>query len=247
MDSNVNTMMLSTVSALCVQLSPALHERVLKIVFDFATSHLLLHFGKLFGWICSYVTRANTTTSLARFIPYLTNTIVGLCSSHAVLGDSDADESEVDAALEWNLHLIARIVEYTGLELVKYQSHIHTILSKVLPIASLNARNLGCKLLRHVLFSLTETYMIEGSPFTKTQNQLSPRKLFAFRYYYAIFFSLLFYSYDLRGSSLGAHGNLEIEWHVPSNDEIAFAQSLLNDFYYPTLSSLSGFVDEGLC
>lgn len=216
--------------ALFQQLSPSLFETTLQKLFRWVTTNLLLTSAKTVGGICASATRANAALTFRVFLPHLSSRITSLVAQHATDNDPDADDNEIDDELQWYLSIITRLVKRSGPELLKVREMIMDLLQGTLHLASKKASKLGGKLLRQTLKALMDIYPTDGHILTRKQREALADDPVA--------------QFNLRGSTPGPYEGLDVEWHVPSQEEVDFAEELVSTFYDPAVESIEALLAQ---
>ena len=222
-ERSLSSLLTRAVQHMCVQLSPDLLKMVVKRLFRFITTELVLENAKHIGLLCYSAARADPGLALATLLPYMADRVLDLAPAHATVHEAEADETVVDDELMWYLALLARLVKYAGAALLVYKKELLEVLHATVPLASRAASKLGCKMLRHTLIALVGLYPREYrsvAPEKWEELLKTPKRLF-----------------DMRGKSPGVE-DVAVEWHVPSQPEIDFAEELLAAFFDTALDQL---------
>lgn len=108
-----------------------------------------------------------------------------------------------------------------------------SVLDRGLKLVSYKAAKLAGKLLRHVLIAMVDTYPVDLRALSAVEYEKhagDPAALF-----------------DLRGKLYdpGEPSEVGIRWHVPSPEEIAFAEELMARYYTPAVKHLVSLPSSG--
>ncbi|PKU42955.1 proteasome activator complex subunit 4 [Limosa lapponica baueri] len=157
--------------------------------------------------------------SLKLFVPHCCNVI-----THLTVNDDVLHDEELDKELLWNLQLLSEITRVDGKKLLPYREQLGKILQRTLHLTCKQGYILSCNLLHHLLRSATLIYPTEycsvPGGFDKPLSEYFPIKDWG---------------------KPGDLWNLDIQWHVPSSEEINFAFYLLDTFLQPELTKLEHY------
>uniref|UniRef100_A0A8C3LK93 Proteasome activator subunit 4 n=1 Tax=Chrysolophus pictus TaxID=9089 RepID=A0A8C3LK93_CHRPC len=146
------------------------------------------------------------------------------CCSFVPLDDDVLRDEELDKELLWNLQLLSEITRVDGKKLLPYREQLGKILQRTLHLTCKQGYILSCNLLHHLLRSATLIYPTEycsvPGGFDKPLSEYFPIKDWG---------------------KPGDLWNLDIQWHVPSSEEINFAFYLLDTFLQPELTKLEHY------
>uniref|UniRef100_A0A8C3XZU5 Proteasome activator subunit 4 n=1 Tax=Catharus ustulatus TaxID=91951 RepID=A0A8C3XZU5_CATUS len=138
--------------------------------------------------------------------------------------DDVLHDEELDKELLWNLQLLSEITRVDGKKLLLYREQFGKILQRTLHLTCKQGYILSCNLLHHLLRSATLIYPTEycsvPGGFDKPLSEYFPIKDWG---------------------KPGDLWNLDIQWHVPSPEEINFAFYLLDTFLQPELTRLEQY------
>lgn len=228
MEKGMNLYLGSTCGLVFQQLSTPLFDKCLDKLFRWMTSNIILTSLKTAATLCFRATEARPAATLAKFVPFFADRVLSLAAQHKTVDREDAeqaDEKEVDDELIWYLGLLARTVKHAGAELLPYRETLVDVLRHTLPLVSTEASHLAGKLLRHTLRALADHYVADRSsvaPDVRTRLEAAdPVALF-----------------EMRGTTTGAYTDPQIQWHIPSAAEMAFAEELVRTFFNPALERL---------
>uniref|UniRef100_A0A8B9PYW3 Proteasome activator subunit 4 n=1 Tax=Apteryx owenii TaxID=8824 RepID=A0A8B9PYW3_APTOW len=146
------------------------------------------------------------------------------CLSLVSPDDDVLCDEELDKELLWNLQLLSEITRVDGKKLLPYREQLGKILQRTLHLTCKQGYILSCNLLHHLLRSATLIYPTEycsvPGGFDKPLSEYFPIKDWG---------------------KPGDLWNLDIQWHVPSSEEINFAFYLLDTFLHPELARLEHY------
>ncbi|XP_078505604.1 proteasome activator complex subunit 4 isoform X2 [Lissotriton helveticus] len=221
LESLVELGLSSTFSTILTQCSLEIFKVALGKVFNYAISNIFETrvSGKMAADMCRATVKCRPAESLKLFLPHCCAVIMSLTTNEDVL-----QEEELDKELLWNLQLVSEITRVDGEKLLPYREQLVQILSRTLHFTCKQGYILACNLLHHVLRSTTLIYPTEycsmPGGFDKPLSEYFPIKDWG---------------------KPGDLWNLDIHWHVPSPEEIAFAFHLLDSFLQPELLKLERY------
>ncbi|KAJ7327828.1 Proteasome activator complex subunit 4 [Desmophyllum pertusum] len=214
----------STFHAILMQSSPKISQCALEQLFAFCANKVLETkvAGKMASDMCRAAARTNATATLKIFVPHCCSVIEHLTSVEGV-----AEEEEVDDQLLWNLQILSEVVRSSGS--LEYKDKLIAAIKSTIHLKCKEAATLGATLLEHMLRPLAKIYPMEwrsvlvdfGTPPTEhlfIRDWGKPGDLF----------------------------NLNIQWHIPSEEDKLLAKELLDTFLQPELTRLEKFLDESL-
>uniref|UniRef100_A0A8C1PZP3 Proteasome activator subunit 4a n=1 Tax=Cyprinus carpio TaxID=7962 RepID=A0A8C1PZP3_CYPCA len=218
LESLVELGLSSTFSTILTQCSMEIFQVALGKVFNFATTNIFeTHVaGRMVANMCRAATKCHPAEALKLFLPQCCNAILQISAYEEVL-----NEEELDKELMWNLQLLSEVTRVDGDQLLLYRSQLVQILQLTLHLKCKQGYNLACKLLYHILRSMSLIYPREycsmpGGVQQHTDTYL-PIK-----------------DWGRPGDLL----NLGIQWHVPSTEEREFVFYLLDLLLKPELQRL---------
>uniref|UniRef100_A0A8D2NT94 Proteasome activator subunit 4 n=1 Tax=Zosterops lateralis melanops TaxID=1220523 RepID=A0A8D2NT94_ZOSLA len=218
LESLVELGLSSTFSTILTQCSKDIFKVALEKVFNFAVSNIFETrvAGRMVADMCRAAVKCRPEESLKLFVPHCCNVITHLTGNDDVLHDE-----ELDKELLWNLQLLSEITRVDGKKLLLYREQFGKILQRTLHLTCKQGYILSCNLLHHLLRSATLIYPTEycsvPGGFDKPLSEYFPIKDWG---------------------KPGDLWNLDIQWHVPSSEEISFAFYLLDTFLQPELTRL---------
>uniref|UniRef100_A0A673KK60 Proteasome activator complex subunit 4A n=1 Tax=Sinocyclocheilus rhinocerous TaxID=307959 RepID=A0A673KK60_9TELE len=206
----------STFCTILTQCSMEIFQVALEKVFNFATTNIFeTHVaGRMVADMCRAATKCHPAEALKLFLPHCCNAILQI--SAKVL-----NEEELDKELMWNLQLFSEVTRVGGDQLLLYRSQLVQILQLTLHLKCKQGYNLACKLLYHILRSMSIIYPREYCSVPSGVQQHSDTYL-------------PIKDWGQPGDLL----NLGIQWHVPSTEEKEFVFYLLDLLLKPVLQCL---------
>uniref|UniRef100_A0A8C3LMS3 Proteasome activator subunit 4 n=1 Tax=Chrysolophus pictus TaxID=9089 RepID=A0A8C3LMS3_CHRPC len=221
LESLVELGLSSTFSTILTQCSKDIFKVALEKVFNFAISNIFETrvAGRMVADMCRAAVKCRPEESLKLFVPHCCNVI-----THLTVNDDVLRDEELDKELLWNLQLLSEITRVDGKKLLPYREQLGKILQRTLHLTCKQGYILSCNLLHHLLRSATLIYPTEycsvPGGFDKPLSEYFPIKDWG---------------------KPGDLWNLDIQWHVPSSEEINFAFYLLDTFLQPELTKLEHY------
>ncbi|RWS28736.1 proteasome activator complex subunit-like protein [Leptotrombidium deliense] len=211
----------STLNSILNQCSPEIYESALDKVFDYLSNRILEAkvAGKYAADMCRSFAKVFPDKALKKFVPHFSKLVLALSSSDEVL-----EEDILDQHLVFSLLILSEVVRCNGKYLLEYRDTLVKVLDRSLKMKSRNGYMYGCALLRNALKALTAVYPLDMKSFSESWEEMSDfSKTSPIQYW---------------GKS-GDLKNLNMKWHIPSHDEVEFAQQLLDDILLPKLIELN--------
>jgi proteasome activator subunit 4 len=204
------------------QLSSELHEQCAKKVFSFVSNEFLINARKNIGHMCSSLSFADPKITLALFVPMCYDRLV----EHTDSGDKLRQLTETE--IQWYVHILSQVVFRTGPHVLKYRNQLNKIIeltwdSDAKPIVKSSG-----KLIRNLLRSLTFVYPSD----VRSANHVE-------------WHSDEFSKQHWRSWGVFPKLNeLQINWHISSQEELDYATDLLNTFVQPPMQRIRQHVEE---
>ncbi|KAK5174038.1 Proteasome activator BLM10 [Saxophila tyrrhenica] len=204
-EENVVNTLPATFSPLLASLSPELYDVALEHVARFVSNHVVHQARDAMAFICNAMVKISPKKALGRLLPDLISSIRTEISENGA-GSTRTTGSEIlprDRALVWHVSLLSMCVVHVGKDILEFQEDLFSIANymqdtcKGIPLVHVS------NFVHHLLLNLTVTYTIDYSLFNKSELE--------------------------KGLSTESWGRtvdpttLEIQWHVPEQEELAFA------------------------
>ncbi|XP_039595074.1 proteasome activator complex subunit 4A isoform X2 [Polypterus senegalus] len=223
LESLVELGLSSTFSTILTQCSKDIFKVALEKVFNFATTNIFETrvAGRMVADMCRAAAKCHPEESLKLFVPHCYNAI-----THLTVNEDVLHEEELDKELLWNLQLLSEITRVDGDKLLQYRGQLVQILQQTLYLKCKQGYMLSCNLLHHLLRSTALIYPTEycsiSEGFDRPLSEYFPIKDWG---------------------KPGDLWNLNIHWHVPTNEEISFIFYVLDTFLQPELVKLQRHAD----
>eukprot|EP00040_Diaphanoeca_grandis_P028219 m.163095 g.163095 ORF g.163095 m.163095 type:complete len:1879 (-) comp31279_c0_seq2:255-5891(-) len=218
------------------QISPSFYMTALNKLFRWISSNIIVHIGKTVGNVCCGAAVVNPEVALKVFIPFLTEQVLGLMAHHKTIEEADADgaEDKIDDELMWYLHILSRVIKDSGEAVIPYSDAIVQVLTRGLHLKWFKPAKFCGKMLRHLLCSLTCTYVTDNHTLNPSERQhweTDPLKVFNRR---------------CNSPDITSTEELDVQWHIPTCPELEFAEQLTQLFYTPAVQTLTNFIEGSL-
>ncbi|GAB6022437.1 hypothetical protein CHUAL_006550 [Chamberlinius hualienensis] len=129
---------------------------------------------------------------------------------------------EADKELLYNMLLLQELVCCDGRFLLPYRDTLLRVLRRILRLQDKDGRLIMCHTLKNILRSLTNTFLLEhrsaNEPHGVSEDKTLPLKLW--------------------GKTMKVK-DIKIEWHVGNDEEVQFAQDLVNEFLTAEIDRLT--------
>ncbi|KAK7468647.1 Proteasome activator BLM10 [Stygiomarasmius scandens] len=215
----------------CLHLSDQLFDLVLKLVYDYATTNAKSNAVRAFGQLIACLARVKPEKTLDKFLPFCVAQIeeelkhgassVRMTSSHAAVPS--------DTTLHWNMAILRGCLGYGGPTLVKKKEQIINLILLLTDKTKSERGYSGTgQLITRVLYTLTGVYPT-NSRFVNSDEWDSPE---------------FDKDHNLHWGKFYKADEVNIEWHVPSNEEIAFVLEILDRVADPLLSKVETLLES---
>ncbi|KAH9937428.1 ARM repeat-containing protein [Fomitopsis serialis] len=225
MEESVLSATKNMLDIVCLHLSDALFDLVLKLVYDYATTNAKANAVRAFGQMISCLSRAQPEKTVAKFLPFCIDQIKEELRHGAsgVRTTSVHTPTPSDTTLHWNISILRGCFAYGGVVLLKYKPEILALTSLLVEkTKSERGYSSSGRLLNRILSTLTTVYPVNNRCVnTKDWNRAE------FDQIHLKYWGTLYDPQDA-----------EIEWHVPSSDEIAFALEIVDKISSLALSKV---------
>ncbi|KAH8027892.1 hypothetical protein HPB51_011122 [Rhipicephalus microplus] len=213
----------STFSSILTQCSPDIFRAALEKLHSFVSNRILETrvSGRYVANLCRCMARVNPNLALATFVPHFTKLVMALTKS-----DEVATEELLDDELLFHLLLLSEIVRCNGKELIPHLSSLRDVLRRTLHLSSRRGYLLASSLLRNILRACSLLF-----PLDYRMTAVPWEQCLNFAEYLPI----------REWGRAGDIDHLDIKWHVPSSEELACVQDLLETFLQPELQALLGW------
>ncbi|CAG5135841.1 unnamed protein product, partial [Candidula unifasciata] len=212
----------STVSAMLQQCSTPIYMSALKKIREFVFSNVfeVKVSGKLTAHLVRAAIRAKPEIGLKMFIPHLCSNILVFLQDHP----GAYNEEHLDNTFLWNLIILSHAVRCDGAALLPYKTQLLEVLQSVLKLKSVFGFEVSGQFLKHFLRALTQIHPLSlksvDEDFDKPFTEYMPIKDWG---------------------KPGDLENLNVQWHIPSSDELDLAQEIVDTVLVPELEFLHTF------
>ncbi|CAJ0910117.1 10182_t:CDS:2, partial [Entrophospora sp. SA101] len=190
-------------------------------------------------FLCSTLTNANKKKALAQFIP-LCHSNISVELQHGASSTpttSSTHHIQSDTTLHWYQCILYHVVMTSGQDLLIHKKELLELANEMVQkCRSRKGYMWTGKFLRMMLIALTHTYPLE---FRTVDIEL---------YDNDIQFDHLDYqkNHHKYWMEPGDLNNVNINWHVPTNEELDFAMEILDIFLQPTIKRIKELMETGI-
>uniref|UniRef100_A0A0C9QKU2 PSME4 protein n=1 Tax=Fopius arisanus TaxID=64838 RepID=A0A0C9QKU2_9HYME len=178
--------------------------------------------GPLVASLCRSFSRINGRETLKALLPTLAETIQELVEE----GDA-AKEENLDDRLLYALLLVANITDTRGHDLMPHVETLIAILDKTLHLKSREGSKLASRILRFMLISLSHTAVFYNCMYNgKDYNDPD-------------------YPHVLDWGQGADIDEMELQWYVPGEEEIAMIQKIFNRYLPVEIERIKEYVETG--
>lgn len=216
-------------SQICVHLSEPLFDLVLNMVYDYASTNVRANAVRAIHQLVECVANADPVKTLAKFFPFCEANIKIELENGAssVRTTSSSTPLPSDATLHWSLAILRGSVYNDGKVVVKYRKRLLALLC-LLHDKTRSKRGFSWtgKLISSLLLTLTHTYPLENkfvNPAAWKSEEFKKR-------------------HHEHWGRLYEPEEITIAWHVPDDEEVAFALEIFEKIVQPTLGILEGLL-----
>ncbi|OZJ03795.1 hypothetical protein BZG36_03001 [Bifiguratus adelaidae] len=217
LEAGLTQILLHACEVLTYQLSDELYDMVLQMIVDFASDTVIPNAARATGFLCSIITAVAPAKALPKFLSICIRNIETELEHGASSQPSTSLYSEIniDTTLHWYQCILYQVVTVSGTDIVRHKDEILGILDKMMTFCKSRRGYMWAgKLLRHILIALTDLYPLECRSATPSQWS-DPSYMQQHHLYW--------------GKSCDPQ-NLEIQWHIPSKEEIDLAFEVIEKY-----------------
>ncbi|KAI0651592.1 hypothetical protein C8Q79DRAFT_934115 [Trametes meyenii] len=212
-------------SQICIHLSEPLYDMVLGLVFDYATQNVRSNAVRAIHQLVECVANANPAKTLDRFLPFCERSIrteLEHGASSLRITSSHSTPLPSDATLHWNLAILRGAM---------YNERL-IALFKLLNEKTFSKRGYSSsgKLLSSTLLTLSHTYPLENKFVNPDEWNSEEFKANHHKYW----------------GKLYSPEDVQVTWHVPTAEELAFVLRIFREVVEPVLDTLHGLLEPGI-
>ncbi|TFK57500.1 ARM repeat-containing protein [Heliocybe sulcata] len=230
-EENVLKSIKSTLDVVCLHLSDQLFDLVLKLVYDYGTTNAKSNAVRAFGQLVACLARVKPQETMDKFFPFCAMQIREELKHGASSVRTTSAHTAVpsDTTLHWNLSILRGCLGYGGSALLKHRKEVLDLLS-LLVEKTKNERgyNSTGRLITRIMHTLIGVYPL-NSRFVNTEQWNDP----GFNQDHNVHWGQLYESKDI-----------EIEWHVPGDDEIQFVLEIIDTIGATALSKVESLLES---
>ncbi|CAH2045535.1 unnamed protein product, partial [Iphiclides podalirius] len=217
-DAVVETAISSAATSVLMQCSPKIFREALRKFKSFATESTFETnvSGSMVGVLLRVFSRVDAEATLAAFMPEICRDILELLATDEALREENQPRDVV-----YRLVLLMNVSQCDGTALLKYMPELIPVLDRILRIHSKYALTRACEVLSGVFYSLSHVELKDTRSSPHDYGE-APAKWLPIREWGR--------GYLLKDTKL--------KWHVPSEEEAACAQTLLDRYLVPEVARL---------
>lgn len=217
----------------CSALSDELYDMTLKLVVEFAVDNVSANSLKAIGSLISAIAKANPEKAMQKLLPICIAEIKSELENGAssVRTTSTATPIASDTTLHWYQSILHGLLAHAGSHALNHKSDIVDVLDTMLSTCkSERGYTWSARILKHTLVTLTSIYPKDWRCVDNaTWNSEEYKK-----------------NHHLYWGDIPNAKELNIDWHVPTKVEIAFAFELLDKFGSKALHTLEELIAENV-
>ncbi|KAG9243685.1 putative proteasome activator complex subunit 4 [Calycina marina] len=225
-EENVINTLPAALTPLFTNLSPEILDKAMEKIASFVSGHVIHQARDAMAFICNALCKASPEKTLKRFVPMLIAGIRSEIDDNNAASDrsSGVDVLPRDRALVWHISMLSMIIVHVGDAIMPYKKDLFDIAvymqEKCKGIPTVHISNY----IHHLLLNLTLTYPVDA-------NLYEPEVM-------------------ERGIDIGDWGrmvrpnDLTIKWHLPSQEEIAFAVELFDSQVETAVARLTNLISD---
>ncbi|KAG9039991.1 hypothetical protein FRB95_004463 [Tulasnella sp. JGI-2019a] len=220
----------TALDVVCANLSDPLFEVVLNLVFDYATTNVRANGVRSIGNVITSLSRARPKATINKFLPFTIKQIeiemaAGASSVRTTSNTSTTVPS--DTTLHWNMAILRSALAFGGRDLVAHRKEILQVMKVLRGAKHERAYSGHGRMVNRILAALTGTYPVEN-------RLVNPRQ------WNDPYFERS--HHRSWGKQFSESKEVEVEWHQPSTEEIAFAVGIMTGVISPTMDALEDLV-----
>ncbi|KAF7197534.1 Proteasome activator complex subunit 4 [Pseudocercospora fuligena] len=225
-EENVVNTLPATFSPLLASLSPELYDIALEHIARFISNHVVHQARDAMAFICNALVKISPKKALNRLLPELIASIRTEISENGA-GSTRTTGSEIlprDRALVWHVSLLSMCVVHVGSDVLDFKDDLYEIANfmqdtcKGIPLVHVS------NFVHHLLLNLTVTYTMDFQLFNKSDLE---RGLTTASW-----------------SKTTNPSDLDIQWHVPKQEELEFAVKVFEAQGGRALKALNELVSD---
>ncbi|KAK3074880.1 Proteasome activator BLM10 [Teratosphaeriaceae sp. CCFEE 6253] len=224
-EENVVNTLPATFSPLLASLSPELYDLALEHVAKFAQNHVVHQARDAMAFICNALVKISPKKALRRLLPDLITSIRAEIGENGA-GSTRTTGSEIlprDRALVWHVSLLSMCVVHVGRDVLDFADELAALAGYMqdtcqgIPLVHVS------NFVHHMLLNLTVTYTIDYGLFNPEEvaRGLGPESW----------------------GKVTQPGEVEIQWHVPCQEELDFAVQVAEAQGGRALGALGGLIE----
>ncbi|KAF9474298.1 hypothetical protein BDN70DRAFT_884955 [Pholiota conissans] len=221
----------SMLDVICLHLSDPLFDLVLNLVYEYATTNAKSNAVRAFGQLVACLARVRPEKTLAKFLYHCIKQVeeelkhgassIRTTSTHAAVPS--------DTTLHWNMAILRGCLGYGGSALLPYKHEIIGLLALLVEKTKSERGYTGTgRMIIRILNTIGNTYPL-NTRFVNT-DEWDDTKFDK--------------SHNIQWGRLYEPQDIVIEWHVPSNEEIAFVLEIIEQIGQPALKVVDSLISN---
>ena len=233
MEEQVTSTLLAACDAVCGSLSDHLFDINFKIVADYCSSTVSAPVVRVIGSLVSCFARHNPEKVLARLVKPCCAAIRAELQSGAssTRTTSTSLPFASDASLHWHLSVLIGSVSYPGTAILQYKAELLDLMDVVCTQTKTErGYSFGARLVQRLLLSLVSIYPSEQRFVNADEWNSEEMVKSSHKHWGKVYLAK----------------EVTINWHVPTDGEIAFALEILDRIVVPRLAKVEALQADGM-
>ncbi|KAJ6501707.1 hypothetical protein C8R47DRAFT_1108448 [Mycena vitilis] len=229
-EENTLTAIKAMVDIVCLHLSDHLFDLVLRLVYEYGTTNAKSNAVRAFGQLVGCLARVRPEQTLAKFLPFCIAQVEEELKHGASSVRTTSQNAAVpsDTTLHWNMAILRGCLGYGGVAVLKHKDQVLGLLSLLVEKTKGERGYSGTgRLLSRLLHNLAGVYPI-NSRFVNANEWQDP----AFEK-----------DHNAQWGRFYEAKDVVVEWHVPSEPEIAFVMDILDRIGKPALDKVEQLLE----
>lgn len=229
-EENVLKSVKNMMDIVCLHLSDSLFDLVLKLTYEYGTTNAKANATRAFGQLVACLARAHPEKTINKFLPFCISQIEEELKHGASSIRTTGSHASIpsDTTLHWNMAILRGCFGYGGSALLEHKQQllhiIHILIDKTKSERGYSGTG---RLITRVLHTMAGVYPLNNR-FVNTAEWDSED---------------FDRDHNLRWGAFYEPQNVNIEWHVPSDDEIAFVLQILDEVFSPAMERVEALLE----
>ncbi|KAF9568547.1 hypothetical protein CPC08DRAFT_654918 [Agrocybe pediades] len=214
----------------CLHLSDSLFDLVLNLVYDYATTNAKSNAVRSFGQLVACLARVQPEKTMKKFLSHCISQIEEELKHGASSSRTTSTHAAVpsDTTLHWNISILRGCLGYGGPVLLSHKKQIIGLLALLVDKTKSERGYTGTgRLVTRVLNTLGGTYPL-NTRFVNSNEWNDPN---------------FDKNHSTQWGRLYEPQDVVVEWHVPSDEEIAFVMEVIDQIGGPALKVVQSLIE----